>query len=244
MPPNLRALREVPAELNYARTSEARVLVSVATADLVDFSSRVYDELEAKLIAVGGNMPPEITKEDLVKYFATAIYSRVMWVNRSMDSQRSFRPDERWALPVPMAYVVAAIGRVETDDGPTYIPEWDPAGNSSLLTRQEWELLTRRLAALEPYGLRFVKALEKETTGVAEVMSLLRLETPEGEFFYADIPPHAFECMCAMIAGLTPAIPVQLPTHPALLPKYRLNGAWVLRWRHEFAQLSSHRDVV
>jgi hypothetical protein len=241
LPPSLKALRNIPAEVNYARIGEERVLVTVANADLADFSNRVYDELEAKLLIAGGQMPG-VTKEELQKYFATAIYSRVMWVNHTM-SPRSFRPSDAWALPVPMSYVVSAIGRVETEDGPTYVPEWDTAGDDLLLTREEWEFLTRRLRGLEPFGLRLVRALEKDEKGVGEVMSLLRLETPEGDFFYGYIPPHAFECLCALIAGMRPVTPVQMPIHSALLPKYRLRGEWVLHWRHEFATLSTHRDV-
>jgi hypothetical protein len=240
--PKLQALRNIPAEINFERMVEARVLVSVQNADLGDFSNRVYEELEAKLLTVGGTMPG-ITKDDLVKYFATAIYSRVMWVNHTMDG-RSFRPSDRWALPVPMSYVVSALGRVESEDGPTYVPQWDNAGDALLLDKLEWEDITRRLSALEPYGFRLVHALEKDEAGVAEVMSLLRLETSEGEFFFGWVPPHAFECLVALIAGLTPADPVVMPLHPALLPRYRLRGEWVLQWRHDFASLSSHRDVV
>jgi hypothetical protein len=242
LPSNLSALRNIPAELNYARMVETSVLVSVQNVDLADFSDRVYEELDAKLITVGGSMP-NITKEDLLKYFATALFSRVMWVNRTMRPN-SYRPDEEWALPIPMTYVVSAIGRVQSEDGPTYVPVWDAGGDDLILARTEWELLTRKLRALEPFGLRFIRALEKDVKGVDDVMSILRLETPDGAFFYGNVPPHAFECLCALIAGLSPVVPVEMPTHPALLPKYRLRGEWVLQWRHEFATLSTHRDVV
>jgi len=242
LPSNLGVLRNIPAELNYARMVETSVLVSVQNVDLADFSNRVYDELEAKLITVGGSMP-DITQEDMLKYFATALYSRVMWVNRTMRPN-SYRPDEEWALPIPMTYVVSAIGRVQSEEGPTYMPVWDEAGDDLILPRLEWELLTRKLKALEPFGLRFIRALEKDVKGVDDVMSILRLETPDGVFFYGNVPPHAFECLCALIAGLSPVVPVEMPTHPALLPKYRLRGEWVLQWRHEFASLSTHRDVV
>jgi hypothetical protein len=242
LPPNLNVLRNIPAELNYARMVETSVLVSVQNADLEDFSNRVYDELEAKLIAVGGSMP-DITKEDLLRYFATALYSRVMWVNRTMRPN-SYRPDEEWALPIPMTFVVSAIGKVQSEDGPTYMPVWDTEADALIMERSEWEVLTRKLKALEPFGLRFIRALEKDVKGVDDVMSILRIETADGDFFYGNVPPHAFECLCALIAGLSPAVPVQLPMHPALLPKYRLRGAWVLQWRHEFASLSTHRDVV
>lgn len=243
LPANLRALSAIPAEINFDRMGEVPVLVSVANADLADFSHRVYQELEAKLIVVGGNMPPEISEEVLLKYFATAIYSRVMWVNHT-TTPRSFRPDEPWSLPVPMSYVIAAIGRVETEDGPVYVPTWNPEGDQYVLSREEWEQVTRRLRALEPYGLRFVKAYEKDSTGVSDVMSLLRLETPDGEYFFGQVPPHAFECICALIAGLSPVAPVQMPNHPALLPRYRLRSQWVVSWMHDFASLSDQRDVV
>lgn len=241
LPANLRALADIPSENNPARMGEVQVLVSVHNADLEDFASRVHSELNSKLVVIGGEMT--VTREELLKYFATAIYSRVMWVNHTMDGN-SFRPNEAWALPVPMHLVVSALGRVETDQGTVYVPMWEAAGNDYLLSREEWEDVTRRLAALEPYGLRMVKALEKDEKGVEKVMSLLRLDTDEGEFFFANVPPHALECLVALIAGLTPAETVTMPTHPALVPGFRLNRTWVVRWRHDFAKLSTHRDIA
>jgi hypothetical protein len=241
IPPHLRALGDIPSEINPSRIGETRVLVSVQNADLGDFVHRIFGELSAKIAAVGGTFT--VSEDELVKYFATAIYSRVMWVNHTM-TDGAFRPNDLWALPVPMHMVVSAIGIVETDRGLRYIPEWDKAGTKLLMNREQWEDVTRRLIALEPYGFRLVKALERNEQGVEKVMTLIRLSTDEGDFFYADVPPHALECIVALIGGLSPAQPVTMPTHPALVPGFRLNREWVLRWRHDFAKLSTHREAV
>jgi hypothetical protein len=223
------------------------VLISAQTADLSDLTTRVYDELQAKLIAAGGQMT--VTEEELVRYFATAIYSRTMWVNRTMRPD-AFRPNDKWALPVSMHMVVSAIGIVETAAGVRYVPEWvqpvTKAGEKPLiLTRSEWENITRRLLALEPFGLRFVKAYEQSEAGVEKVMTLLRVDEEAETFFYAWVPPHALEALIAAVLGVSRTQPVDMSSMPLdSIPTYRIRGSWVLRFMHDFARMNEHRDVA
>lgn len=244
LPANLRPLADLPGELTPHRMGEIPVLVSVQNADLGDLSDRVWDELNAKLIAVGGAMT--VTKEELVRYFATAIYSRTMWVNRMMRPG-TYRPNDKWALPVAFHMVVSAIGRVETSSGVTFVPVWDDsAGEILVLDKNEWENVTRRLIALEPYGLRFVKAYETSEAGVEKVMSLLRMDEVDESFFYAWVPPHALETLIAAILGIRRMEgTVDMSSLPRdLIPTYRIRGSWVLRFMHDFARLNEHRDVA
>lgn len=242
LPSTLRNLADLPGELNPHAMGDVTVLVSVQNTDLADLSDRVWDEINAKLIAAGGQMT--VSQEELVKYFATALYSRTMWVRRTLPSG-GFRPEDRWALPTQFHMVVSAIGRVESQTGIVYIPEWDAAGNEFVLTRAEWESVTRRLTALEPYGLRFVKAYEKEISGVEKVMSLLKVVDEEDFYFFSWVPPHALEALMAAVLGLSRVTPVDFDSIPLdARPKYRIRGSWVLRWMHDFSKLNEHRDVA
>jgi len=241
LPTNLRPLADLPGELTPHRMGDVQVLVSVQNQDLGVLRDHVWRELNAKLIAAGGALT--VSSEELLKYFATAIYSRVMWVNHTMR-EGSFRPNDRWAIPVAMHMVVSAIGRVEAN-GIVYVPEWDASGNEFLLNRAEWEDLTIKLLALEPYGLRFVKAYETSEAGVDKVMTLLRVDEPDDSFFYAWIPPHALETLIAAVLGLRRPNPVNLTGVPReAIPPYRMRGSWVLRWMHDFARMNEHRDVA
>jgi hypothetical protein len=247
LPANLRPLADLPGELTPHKMGDISVLVSAQTADLADLTTRVFDELQAKLIAAGGGMT--VTEEELLRYFATAIYSRTMWVNKTMR-EGAFRPNDKWALPVAMHMVVSAIGIVETNAGIRYVPEWvapttAPGESPLILTRQEWESFTRRLLALEPFGLRFVKAYEMSDAGVEKVMSLLRVDEEAETFFYAWVPPHALEALIAAVLGISRSRPVDVSNVPLdFIPTYRIRGSWVLRFMHDFARMNEHRDVA
>jgi len=245
LPANLKPLADLPGELTPHRMGDIPVLVSVQNSDLGDFSDRVWAELDAKLLAAGGAMT--VTRDELVKYFATAIYSRVMWVNRTMRPG-TYRPSDKWALPVAFSMIVSAIGRVETTTGVNYVPVWQESAESiaMLLSKPEWEDVTRRLIALEPFGLRFVKAYETSEAGVEKVMSLLRVDATDDTFFYAWVPPHALETLIAAILGLRRSgDPVDILSLPKdAIPTYRIRGSWVLHFMHDFARLNEHRDVA
>lgn len=243
LPSNLRPLADLPGERNPMKWGEIPVLVSVQSAELSDLSDRVWTELQAKLVAAGGEML--ITKDELLRYFATAIYARVMWVNRTMPP-RGFRPQDLWALPVAMHMVISAIGEVEKD-GVVYRPTWVPpqGENNIILSVVEWERITRQLLALEPFGLRFVKALEISERGVDKVMTLIRVDEPDETFFYAYVPPHALEALIAAVLGVRRTDVSDMSTLPIdMIPTYRLRGSWVLGFMRDFARMNEHRDVA
>jgi len=235
-------LADIPGELTPHKMGDVSVLVSATSADLADLNRRVWDELNAKLIAAGGQMT--VTEGELLQYFATAIYSRTMWVNRTMRPD-SYRPNDKWALPVAFHMAVSAIGIVESKDGVRYVPEWIAPEPGVILPRTEWENITRRLMALEPFGLRFVKAYEQSESGVEKVMSLARTEGEDDFYFYAWVPPHALEALIAAVLGIRRTSPVDVLGLPRdFIPTYRIRGSWVLRFMHDFARMNEHRDVA
>lgn len=242
LPSNLRPLADLPGELNPRKMGDIPVLVSVETAELADLNHRVWQELQAKLVAAGGEMT--VSEEELLMYFSTAIYARVMWVNRTMPA-RGFRPNDLWALPVAMHMVISAIGEVETDRL-KYRPVWvAPTDATFLLTIPQWEDITRRLLALEPFGLRFVKALELSERGVDKVMTLIRVDEPDETFFYAYVPPHALEAIIAAVLGIRRPDAENMSNVPMdMIPTYRLRGSWALGFMRDFARMNEHRDVA
>lgn len=246
LPSHLRALADLPGERNPRSIGEVHVLISAQTADLADFTHRVWDEINAKLVSAGGNIT--VTEEELLKYFVTGIYSRIAWVNRNFERGNrrwGFRPDDMWALPVQMHMVISAIGRVRTERNVIYVPRWVEPEVPLVLERPEWENITRKLLALEPFGLRFVRAYEKDESGVEKVMSIIRVDTVDETYFYSFVPPHALEALIAAILGIARSDSESIVSMPLdAVPGYRVRGSWVMTWMHEFSKLSEHRDVA
>jgi hypothetical protein len=244
VPANLRKLADIPGESTPRAKRSIPVLITVRTAELADLNRRVWMELNAKLVAVGGEML--VSEAQLLSYFTTAIYARTNWVLRrvGMESRRSFAPKDRWALPTAMAYIVNAIGVVETQEGRRYHPVW-MGSEEGILTRDEFEDLTTQLLALEPYGLRFAKGFEPAVEGVDKVMTLLRVDEEGDVFFYAWVPPHALEAITAAVLGIQRTSPVDMTlVEPDMIPTFRIRGSWALGYMADMARMNEHRDVA
>jgi len=244
VPANLRKLADIPGESTPRAKRSIPVLITIRTAELVDLNRRVWLELNAKLVAVGGEML--VSEAQLLQYFATAIYARTNWVLRrvGMESRRSFAPKDRWALPPSMAYIVNAIGVVETQEGRRYHPVW-VGDDEYILTRDEFEDLTTQLLALEPYGLRFAKGFEPAVEGVDKVMTLIRVDEEGDVFFYAWVPPHALEAISAAVLGIQRQNPIDMTlVEPDMIPTFRIRGSWALGYMADMARMNEHRDVA
>jgi len=243
LPSNLRPLADLPGELNTRRMGEIQVLISVSNVDLGDFSDRVWNELNSKCLAVGGVLG--VTREELIRYFATAIKTRISWVNHTARPGE-LRPNDKWSLPVAFALVVSAVGIVDTPDNLRYVPVWDEAGDALVLTRSEWEDISRRLWAIEPYGLRFVKAIETSEAGVDKVMTLIPVQEADDILFYSWVTPHVLETIMAVILGVSRLSgTVDMTSLPKdFIPKHRIRGSVVLSYMHDFARMNEHRDVA
>jgi hypothetical protein len=245
VPANLQKLAGIPGESTPKARRSIPVLITVETAELVDLNRRVWLELNAKLVAVGGELM--VTQDQLLRYFATAIYARTMWVMRQVSlepTRRSFAPKDRWALPTAMAYIVNAIGVVETQEGRRYVPTW-VGDESFILSRTEFEDYTAQLLAYEPYGLRFAKGFEPGIEGVDKVMTLIRVDEEGDSFFYAWVPPTALEAITAAVLGVRRTNLIDMDVvEPDMIPTFRIRGSWALGYMADMARMNEHRDVA
>jgi hypothetical protein len=212
------------------------VIVSVNQANLEDLSTKIHSLINSEVEISGGQMT--VSDEELKRYFVTAIYARTKWVN--FQSVGPFRPDGQWALPVPMHMVVNALGEVETQPNRRYVPVWNTAGDELVLSPTEWESITRRLTALELLpNVEFIHAFEKDRKGSDVVMPLLHGNVDGQNFFYANVPPHALECLIAMVAGLASGTPVDIEgLPPQVIPVYRVSHTWVAGFMQDFSYLA------
>jgi len=211
------------------------VIVSIDNVDLRDFTTRVHGGIDAMVRAQGGEI--NVTDEQFFRYFVTALHDRVMWVT---NGRYIARPDETWALPVPMAQILSSIGEVTEGPHSRYVPKWDSVGDEHLLTREEWQEITRLLLSLEALPtISFIHAMERSREGVARVMCLMQGSEEGQEFFYSNTPPHVLEVLVSMVAGLQPErgrLDVEaLP--PQLVPVYRIGRDWVVSYMHDFTAL-------
>lgn len=222
--------------LTTRRMETLTVIVSVDQVDLRDFTSRVHGEVTARVRLAGGEMPVSI--DEMFRYFVTAMHTRVTWVIRG---RFIVRPDDSWALPVPMAQVVSALGIVETGPGVRYVPAWHEGADQYLLTYEEWSDITRRLLSLESLpGVEFIHAIEKAQEGVERVMCLLQGTEDGVDYFYSDVPIHALEALISLIAGLSPERRVDVGTlPPQLIPIHFVSRTWVVGFMHEYATLGN-----
>jgi hypothetical protein len=212
------------------------VIVSIDHVDMREFSRRVHDDLTARVRLAGGELV--VTEEEMFRYLVTALHSRVMWVTRG---RFIVRPDDHWALPVPMAQVVSAIGIVNAEVGTRYVPAWNTSSDDLLLEYSEWQDVSRRLLSVEALpGVDLIHAMEMSTDGVERVMCLMQGEEEGVAYFYANIPIHALEALIALIAGLQPERRMnveELP--PQLIPVHHVSREWVVGFMHEFATLGN-----
>lgn len=218
------------------RMGTLTVIVSVDHVDLRDFTTRVHGEVTARIRLAGGEIT--VTDEEMFRYFVTALHTRVMWTVRG---RFNIRPDDYWALPVPMAQVVSAIGIVEAGPGTRYVPAWNDSADEHLLPYSEWQDVTRRLLALEALpGVDFIHALEKNVEGVERVMCLMQGEEEGVDYFYSNVPIHALEALISLIAGIRPERQVDVGAlPPQLIPIHYVSRDWVVGFMHDFATLGN-----
>lgn len=234
LPAGMRALGKISSEISDRIETEVPVLVVVDNTDLRRFSESVYEQLTAVVGIHGGST--DITEEDLVRYFVTAIKVRVEHttlprVKRNM-TRTGMSVHEPWALPVNMAYFINAIGQATYGPASTLIyPVWDQAGDQLTMTPAEQQRMTRKLRALSNYGVRVASAIEAKREGVVKVMVLTFMnDTPEGEWVSPE-PFGVIDALTASIIGLRPSGEYTHSSNPLHIPPYRMGGTTVARYR-------------
>lgn len=235
VPETWRGMEKVPARFNTEAMNEVNVLVVESVADLRRFTSRAYDEIATYVGGRGMEMP--ITEEEFEGYFVTGLAARVSFIRR-----QSFhiRLDDRWSMPSKLATIVAAVGEVRMDPpGILVRPALSNNIDGLVLSRQEWDRVSRKLRALRPLGIKMVDALESKREGVVRVMSLTAIGEDEVTEWVSNTPFSAADAWIASAAGLRTDVDMDrvFSSNPLFVPPYRMGKTEIVAFETEFHEL-------
>lgn len=233
-----RGIGGISATLNTEKVGVHTVsMLVVGNIEFVALVDNVYSTLVAVTDAQGADF--SLDREDLMKYFATAVYSRVAYVTR--ERRPIVRPEDMWALPAPMAYALNAIGRVELGNGITVVPQWVESAEQTnlLLSRDDVMRISRVLRALEPLGFRFVRQMEKSRDGDPTVMSIVPTYDDRGEvIFTSHTAATGIHFVTAAVLGFQPVeVPDGIPR--MWLPDYTMAGRRLVTLRERYASMEA-----
>jgi hypothetical protein len=249
MPKGWRVVSNLASERSIA--DEVMEVTVLHDSDVFErFVGNIYDALTERFgCAHGGALMP-ITVEDLTRYAYTAVRARVARVNseRVTIGGRNWqvRCDDTWALPTPLAFIIAGIGRV-TLEMPviTIVPKWNEEHDVHILTYEDWSLISRRLRAIEAdkaNEITLAHAIEGGKQGDETLMALVPVRDSLGRV--TEIRSSGvFDPVAAaayLIAGLEPSTldTAALPQHPLMLPPRYIQAAIVLQYLHRLAEAS------
>lgn len=209
--------------ISAERTIVNEVLeVTVLSDELIfdQFVTGMYDAIASRweMFHPGGAFP--VTSEQFSQYAYTAVKARV---SRVRNERFHVRCDDQWALPAPLAAVLAGVGEV-MQEAPIFTvrPKWDARHEDKILSYGEWEIISRRLRAVErDENCRFIfaHAIDGGKTGDEVLMCLIPVRGADGRIVQLeggakmDVDPIA--AVAYLILGLEPqdAEGLALPTH-------------------------------
>lgn len=260
-PPRGRGGSGMYSEVNPSREGESSMLVVAVNDDLAEFCGRVFDEIDSRLRAHGGETALE--REQVYRYVATAIKVRVEAVDRPRfrslgHGHTGMNVETGWALPVPIHNMLSSLGIVTLDGGTTrVVPIWDKSGDTLVMDVRERDEVTRHLrAALTGIGVKFENDISKDRDGQHSVMVLTYLPGA-GEWWSSSVLSEE-GAKHNMLLGLRPvtdvvrgsngadyalvdtdAMAVALRQLPFWVPEWRMQRRIVVRFLNEAATLAS-----
>lgn len=209
---------------NTSQLEVVPVNVSIQNATLDEVVRFTIEQMERELMltGAGANSNFSVTEDELKRYFATAIFTRISWVNKERNTIGT-RPDgmrREWALPDTFASIINAIGRFDDRErGLSYIPVWNEDQDNLLLTLEECQRIASKMRALEGL-IHLVDAFEKRTEGLEEVMTLLSVEMPDGSVhFMADTEFTTIDVITGMVLGFNENTSIRAVDIPPQLRK-------------------------
>jgi len=246
--------------LNIAIPTEQFMLVVANNNSLTLLIDSMYDQMSAKVAAMGGTL--EFTLEQYTKYVVTAIKVRVEFVLRGRWRGLGYEPTgmdvrDRWVIPVPVHDVLSAIGRVVVGaSGLQISPLWASEADDLVLTRQERDFITPRLqSAAQACGFKTLDSISADQEGHQKVMILTYL--PTRREWWATEPVGREDGSTALVTGLIPVTSVErgrggpaytivdteqvasaLELVPAWIPPLTLSLQTVVRYTAELADMS------
>lgn len=221
--------------------------VTVLTDELIfdQFVNSIYDAVSTRWEMFHSGTTFPVTQEDFLRYTYTAVRSRVA---RVRNERFHVRCDDAWTLPAPIAAVLAGLGNVMLEAPVMEIrPKWDGRHNDKLLTLPEWELVSRRLRAVEKdenCKFIFAHAIEGGRSGDEVLMCLIPVRDANGRLiqlegaFKMDVDPIAG--VAYLILGLEPedAAGLALPLHALRSSPWSFKVQGLLTILDRFAEAS------
>jgi len=231
------------AEITHSERyiGEERLVVSVLSeyGAFDEFIEGIYDAISARWEMYHQGVSLPVTREEYLQYAYTAVAARVM---RTRSERFHIRCDDAWALPAPLAAILAGIGRV-TLEAPvlTIVPAIDEAVMSHVLTYDAWANMSRKLRAVEldpNCKFVFAHAISGEKEGDDALMSLIPVTDDVGRLveLRQRYEIHPIAAAAYLILGL---IPEELGTeaiavHPLLRSPHFIRIAGVKAFLHRF----------
>jgi hypothetical protein len=196
--------------------------VTVLTDELIfeRFVDSIYDAVATRwgMFHVGAEFP--VTPIDFRRYAYTAVRTRVA---RVRNERFHVRCDDAWTVPAPLAAVLAGLGNVMLEAPILEIrPYWDGRHDDKILSNFEWEMISRRMRAVEKdenCKFIFAHAIEGGKSGDEALMCLIPVRDATGRIVQLeggakmDVDPIAG--VAYLILGLEPMSDVDtaLPVH-------------------------------
>jgi hypothetical protein len=210
------------------------------------FVTSMYDAIAStwEMYHPGGTFP--VTHEQFTRYSYTAVRARVA---RVRNERFHVRCDDSWTVPAPLASVLAGLGVVELEAPVVQIrPKWNSELDDKLLAREEWELISRRLRAVEKdenAKFVFAHAIEGGRAGDEALLCLIpvrdaetgRIAQLEGGF---RMDPDPVAAIAYLILGLEPynTEGLTLPPHVLRSSPWTFRVRGVLSMIERFAEAS------
>lgn len=232
------------AEITHSErfVGEERLEVSVLSeyGAFDEFVDGLYEAIATKweMFHHGVNFP--VTQDTFRRYAYSAVAARVA---RTRNERFHIRCDDVWALPAPLAAILAGIGRV-TLEAPvlTIVPALDREIRDRSLTYDEWAATSRKLRAVENdpnCKFVFAHAIAGEKEGDEALMSLIPVTDDAGRLVELQqrYEIHPIAAAAYLILGLAPEGMTGNETrtaHPLLRSPHFIRIAGVKAFLHRF----------
>lgn len=152
-----------------------KVTVVMDPSGMITKLAHLYADDIARMLGVrGGNAIMDMNEKNLLRYFRTALYARVLQVNSSWHEAKAhhLRAVTRTAgLPIVLANVLAQVGSaIDKDYGLRFVPKYEIDADD-FMPADEFQAMSDQLRQLEDCGLKLVYGLPKDLDGSLAFMA-------------------------------------------------------------------------
>lgn len=204
-----------------------------------EFVEGLFGTMQARweMYHIGGEIP--VTGEQFRRYAYSAVAARVA---RARNERFHIRCDDAWALPAPLAAILAGIGRV-TMEAPvvTIVPAMPKELVALALSYEEWGTVSRYLRGAENdpnCKFVFAHAIAGEKEGDEALMSLIPVTDESGRLveLRQRYEIHPIAAAAYLILGMAPEglDGETLAVHPLLRSPHFIRIAGVRAFLHRF----------